>query len=231
MKLSSWEDGEEVLFTDDDGGKTLKTYVTKYKSGNDYKVFIRQILIWDNTPKKRYSDILTISYLDGMSLESINGYSNVNMTVSYDLTKYSKVGWKNKEPKYKVKTTTTRETLSYSGSNKDMYNHVLGDYFAFKFKLPEDTYTNGSSRRYYMIYKNTYTNFRISMESTFITNSNNITGTSFQSHYVHQTGSGEFDWGKISFTSTKPFITYQTDFWIDDPSYDQALFNDINVRF
>ena len=225
------EKTSDISGTDSDGDKQLCTYITTYKENSDFKVFVRQKVVWNNVPKKRYSDILTISYLDNMSLLTTNGNADVSMSLSYDLTKYSKVGWKHKEPKYKIKTTVTKEALNYTGMNHDVYNHVLGKYFAFKFDLPKDTSTDGSSSRYYMVYKNTYSNFKVVMESNFITNFSDLSGTSFQSHYIHQTGSGKIDWGKISFTSTAPFLTYQTSFWINDPTFDKPLFNDFCIRF
>lgn len=214
-----------------EGDKKLETYITTYKDNSDIKAFVRQKVIWSNVPSKRYSDILTISYLDNMSLETINGNANVSMTISYKLTKYSKTGWKHKNPKYKERTSVLNKSENHSGENHDMYNHALGKYFAFKFNLPNDTYTNGSSSRYYMIYKNTYSDFNITMESNFISNYSDLIGTSFQSHYVHQVGDGNIDWGKITFTSTALYLTYQTSIWANDPSFDSLLFNDFSVRF
>lgn len=214
-----------------DGSKKLETYITTYIENSSVKAFVRQKVVWNDVPSKRYSDILTVRYLDNMSLETINGNANVSMSISYKLIKYSKTGWKHKNPKYKERTSVLNKTENYNGENHDMYNHALGKYFAFKFNLQNDTYTNGSSSRYYMIYKNTYSDFNITMESNFISNYSNLTGTSFQSHYIHQVGDGNIDWGKITFTSTAPYITYQTSFWVNDPSFDSPLFNDFSVRF
>lgn len=218
-------------YIDSDGSKEMTTYVSKYRENNLDKVFIKQKVVWNKVPKKRYSDILTISYSSNVMLKAEDGYCDVEMSLSYDETKYSKVGYKYKTPKYKEKTEINTIKNIYTGKDKAMYNHELGKYFAFKFDLPSDSYVNNSTKRYYAIGKTTYSNIKISLESTFVSLSSDNIGAAFQSHYVHQSGKGNFDWGKITFTNTAPFIIYNTTLWENDPSYDEALFNDFNVYF
>lgn len=69
------------------------------------------------------------------------------------------------------------------------------------------------------------------METTFDTNISTLTGTEIKSYYTHQTGKGTFDWGKITFSSQPPYLVYQTTWYIDDPSYEQSLYNSINIKF
>jgi hypothetical protein len=59
---------------------------------------------------------------------------------------------------------------------------------------------------------------------SFFTRTNSgTTGLTFSEFYAHQSGSGSIDWGKISLTSTPPFINYETNFWINDPTFDEAV--------
>lgn len=221
----------DATYFDSDGSKQLTTYVSKYKEDGLDKVFVKQNVIWDKTPDKRLSDILTITYSNNVMLKAVDGYADVEMSLNYTETKYSKVGYKHKTPKYKEKTKVNEVKNVYSGKDKTMYNHDLGRYFAFKFDLPSNSYINNSTKGYYAISRTTYSNFKVTLESTFISMSSSNIGCAFQAHYVHQTGKGSFDWGKITFTNTAPYIIYNTSFWKNDPSYEEALFNDINVYF
>jgi hypothetical protein len=221
----------EKQYTSSDATKSMTTYVSYVKVGSEYKIYVKQNINWTSVPTKRFSDILAINYTDNIRLGEANNYPDVEMHLKYTKSVYTKTGWKHKNPKYTTNTTTTDEDLKYLGDSQSAYNHKVGEYFAFKFDLPTDTSTNGSSQRYYLIKKVTYTNFKVSMESTFDTNFSNLTGTEMQSHYIHQTGSGKIDWGKLTFTTSAPYISYSTSFWVDDPSFEQALFNSIYLRF
>ena len=221
----------EKQYVTSDATKTMTTYVSYVKVGNEYKIYVKQNVNWTSVPSNRFSDILAINYTDNVRVGETNGYPDVEMHLKYTKSVYSKTGWRHKRPKYTERKTTTNEDLKFLGDSQSAYNHKVGDYFAFKFDLPKNTSTNGSSQRYFLIKKVTYSNFQISMESTFDTNFSNLTGTEMQSHYVHQTGSGKIDWGKLTFTTSAPYISYSTNFWIDDPSFEQALFNSIYLRF
>lgn len=52
-----------------------------------------------------------------------------------------------------------------------------------------------------------------------------------QAYYSHQTGTGHFDWGKISFQTSAPYIVYSTNIWVDDPTYDNGIMNSIKISF
>ena len=153
------------------------------------------------------------------------------MSFSYDEIKYSKTGWRNKRPKYKEKTTTNRIENKYSGLDTSAYKHENGKAISFHMPLPEDKYSNGSSSRYYLINKTTYTNFKAALETSYLVNFDALKLASFKSVYSSNKKKISFDWGKITISPTIPFINWDPEIMYGKNFYNDELIIDFNVRF
>lgn len=227
---SSSTGGNISSYSDIDWNKNMVTIITKYKENGVNMFFVKQKVTWVNSPEKRYSDILTISYLDNVILQSTSlGKPDIEMRFSYkqtDSQTYKYIF----SPAVNSSDVTYYDNV-YNGENTEMYNHKLGSYISFKFNLPKDDIRSFSSNTYYFIESTNYTDFQISMEATFKCNDNSIISTAIESQYVHQVQAGSFDWGSVSFSATPPYISYQTTFYKNDPAYDEGLYNYMNVEF
>lgn len=208
-------------FSTSDGTKIMDTYVSFVRVTSGYKLYVKQNVTWKSAPKDRYSDILSIRYTNNIRVAEYNSYPDVEMHLKYT-KKEVELETSNKVPKYYY------EDKEYTGKDQSAYEHKIGNYFAFQFDLPRD----GSDHpRAAHRYKRNYYDFYVTMETTFDTNISNLTGTELQAYYVHQIDSGHIDWGKLTFTTTSPYISYSTDIWIDDPGFEAALFRSISVSF
>lgn len=231
-KLYSYvANNNEKSYQTNDSTKTMTTYVSYVKTGNEYKIYVKQNVNWTSVPAERFSDLFAINYTNDLRVSEKDNYPDVELHLKYTKDSYSKIGWKYKSPRYKVKTSTTNEDIKFTGESETAYNHKLAVYFSFRFDLPKNVDLNGSSQRYYYVKRETYTNFYVSMEATFDTNNSSLTGTEMQTHYVHQTGTGEFDWGSLTFTTTAPFISYSTKILTRNPTFERGLFNRMYIRF
>lgn len=206
-------------FSTSDGTKEMDTYVSFAKVASGYKIYVKQNVNWYTDPAKRYTDILSIRYTNNIRVADYNGYPDVEMHLNYHKTVDE---FKNTYKKHSEDDVIK----SYTGKDTSAYEHKLGDYIAFQFALPSNSWEETSK-----IIVTTYDSFHISMETTFDTNFSNLTGTEMQSYYVHQTDSGHIDWGKLSFMTTPPYIEYSTSFWVDDPGFETALFRSISIEF
>ncbi len=210
-------------FSTSDGTKVMDTYVSFAKVASGYKIYVKQNVNWYTDPAKRYTDILSIRYTNNIRVADYNGYPDVEMHLNYHKTVDE---FKNTYKKHSEEDVIK----SYTGKDTSAYEHKLGDYIAFQFALPSNSWEEASFWDSKIIVT-TYDSFHISMETTFDTNISNLTGTELQAYYVHQIDSGHIDWGKLTFTTTSPYISYSTDIWIDDPGFEAALFRSISVSF
>lgn len=229
----SYISNDEKKYVTSDTSKEMITYVSKVKINDDYKIFVKQNVKWNQDPSDRMHDLIVLNYTSNLRLDEANGYPNVEMNFNYLEKVYKKTGWKHKTPKYTIYTNDVNHTDTYNGSNQDKYNHSIGNYFGFGVDLPKNTSIDGSSSRFYLIEKHTYTNFNISMEATLSTNFKNMSGAELQTRYSHQSVDKEINWGEITFTTTPPFISYSyTGFlWIKHNSFDSGLFSSIILNF
>lgn len=231
--IVSYESNEEKKYVSLDDSKKMITYVSKIKSNDEYLIYVKQNVTWNKEPNDRMHDLITLNYTNNLRIDEKDNYPNVEVTFRYKEVKYKKTGWKHKNPKYTEKTFNINHKVELNGKNQDKYNHSVGNYIGFEVDLPSDSYLNGSSSRYYLIEKHTYTNFYITMETVLKTNHKNMTGTEIQTRYAHQSVDKEINWGEVTFTTTPPFITYNyTGFlWIQHNSFDSGLYNSISIDF
>lgn len=229
--MSYESNNTEKIYSTSDSSKKLTTYVSYVKVDNEYKIYVKQNIDWITTPTARLSDIISIGYTDNIRVGEDNLYPDLEVNVTYTQTHYYKIGWKYGPGDYDEGTEVEKIKETYDGSDQSMINHEVGEYIAFQLDLKDNVIIDGSSRRYYFIDKKTYSDIKITMETTFDTNISTLTGTEIKSYYTHQTGKGTFDWGKITFSSQPPYLVYQTTWYIDDPSYEQSLYNSINIKF
>lgn len=222
-------------YSTSDSSKTMKTTVSKVYDKSIQKILVKQDICWNTVPKDRCEDIVALSYTSNMRLEETNGNPDVEMTFTYNEEKYSKAGWRvgHTNNRYKESTRNISHKEVYNGSNHDKYSHNLGSHIAFKCKLPKDTSTDGSSRRYYLVHRSKYNQFNITLETVLLPNFSDLTGTEIQARYSHQTVEKEINWGEVSFTTTPPFISYNYTgwFWQTHNSFDSGLFSSISLNF
>lgn len=209
--------------------RTLTININYIKVDNEYKIFVKQDLIWNQSPNERFIDIFNIGYTSDVRLDTSKNEST-KLTLSYKRKDYSKIGRKHKNPKYKEKTTEQNIVETYDMSSKN-FDHKVGSGIAFKFNLKKEYYSNGSSQRYYLINKTSYSNFKVTLESIYFTNSASLIGTEFQARYIHQTNDYEIDLGAVTFSFTPPYISFSTRFVIPKPKFDEGMFISVSLRF
>lgn len=164
-------------------------------------------MFWVTEPKERMTDIAAIRYTNNLRVAD-DGYGNpdAEMHLRY---------------KYITPMNETEIDNQYNGSDS-VYNHKLGEYFAFETPLPCDLFDS--------IIK--YSNFYVSLEIAFDTNFSNLTGTEIQSYYGHQTKGETIDisWG-LSF-SVPPAIGFSIGFDKDKtPIFETPLFRSVSIIF
>lgn len=209
-------------FSTSDGTKLMDTYVSFVRVTSGYKLYVKQNVYWNSAPRDRYTDILSIRYTNNIRVAEYNSYPDVEMHLKYTKHVAEMKGQITKSEKYYY------EDKTYTGKDQSAYEHKIGNYFAFQFALPHNSsFPPKESERTVTKYQD----FCITMETTFDTNISNLTGTELQSYYVHQNDSGHIDWGKLTFTTSPPYISYSTNFWINDPGFEAALFRSISVSF
>lgn len=210
-------------FSTSDGTKIMDTYVSFVRVTSRYKLYVKQNVTWKSAPKDRYSDILSIRYTNNIRVAEYNSYPDVEMHLKYTMYEMDMRDTKN------IKNKNYNVDKAYTGKDQSAYEHKIGDYFAFQFELPVST--PPPSPGFPVTFMIWQSDFCVTMETTFDTNISNLTGTELQAYYVHQNDSGHIDWGKLSFTTSPPYISYSTDIWINDPGFEAALFRSISVSF
>lgn len=224
-----------IQYSTSDSSKIMKTTISKVYDKTIQKILVKQDVYWNTVPKDRCYDLIALNYTNNLRVAESNGNPDVEMTFRYEEEKYSKTGWRtgHTNNRYKERTSYINHVETYNGSNHDKYNHEIGSYIAFKCQLPKNKSTNGSSRRYYMVYRSNYSKFQISMETVLLANFNNLTGCEIQARYSHQYKENDINWGDISFTTTPPFISYSNSFlfWKTNNTFESGLFNSISLDF
>ena len=220
--------GPNKIYYANDSTKEMRTTVTYIKADDLYKVFIKQDIYWDEPPRFRYSDIVAVKYTDDFRLDELNQLPNIEFNMSYKEDYLYQLGaiWD-----YNLEEKTTQYNIKYTGADRDKYAYNIGDYVGFRFDLPDDQHIDGSSNTFVSLLKYSYYDFKISMESTFVTKSTTTKGMEMASYYVHQTGMGTFDWGQLSFTYLPPYVSYSTSLFKNDPTFESALYSSMSMTF
>lgn len=208
-----------------DGKRTMKSTLSYVKTGtNVYRFLLKTDVKWDTIPKERLSDIIGYQYDSNFVLTKDSGYPDIEIHQKYHYYYYHYI----KTSGGKATTNTQNEDIDikHTGSDSDAYNIDLQKHhIGFEFALPEDynhTYSHKNNRN---IEKKEYTDFSYSIECFFGNAQSSFKKGPFQTVFLHQNNTGRIDWGKIKFTLTKPYFDYETNFWIDDPGFEEGISN------
>ena len=206
--------------------KYLTVTGTFYKNqGNLGTFFIKVNLTWLKTPKKRLIDVISINFSDNVQITSeyINGnqYPAFDSKFTYD-ERYIKI-YVNliDDPEY-IDQTTSHEIL-IDGDDTSNYAYKIDQGLGVNYNLPADIYSDLSGIGYTLRYEYYYSNFYLTLSADFIPKQTGLNAATFAGTYQHQTVTGHFDWGNVSFSPAPPYFSYSTHFWVNDPTFDETL--------
>lgn len=214
--------------------KHLKITGSYYKEqGNLGTFFVKVNLEWLRPPKERLNDIISINIADNLQIKSeyINGsqYPKFNSKLMYD-EKYSMMYSSPISEDEYIEELISHEVV-YNGDDINNYTYKIDQGIGVSFQLPSDVETNLSQNNSVLIYNYNYTNFYITLSAEFIPKQQGINATTFAGTYQHQTGKGKIDWGNVTFSTTPPYFSYSTSFWVNDPTFEtignQIFFEDL----
>ena len=211
-----------------DGTKEMVTTLSLVETDGKHRLLLlKSNVVWQELPKERFSDLITFQFTDNYFLRKKNNYPDIEMGFNYHYYHYY----------YHHSISThhysTNEDIKnqYDGSNTNVYHLDLQkSCLTFQFDLPKDYSREFSRSGRKTIEKKIYSAFSATMEATFENVHADAVGGAFQSLYTHQIDTGRIDWGKISFTWSKPFIQYETNFFVDDPGFEEPLANYMTIR-
>ena len=194
-----------------DSKRLMEVYVSFTKVSRGYKIYVKQNVYWLSDPGYRGDDILSINYTNNIRVGFVGDYYDAEMHLRYQKWDLTSNGY-----------VYHYIDNQYTGESTESYIHKLGESFSFKATLPVNT-----------IYSH-FIDFSLSMEVAFDTNKSTLTGTEIQSYYGHQIkGESVKDWGKFTFSTAKPFVSYSKDINLGDnlPIYDNGLYKGVNITF
>lgn len=195
--------------------KTYTMYAVFFvEKGNVGEFYLRTTVDWLVNPNHRFVDLLTIGFMDNVMLKpvQVDGqyFPSINSTFTYKETYTS-----NYSP---TKIKEYRIQLDGSDVNNYAYSPNEG-LLGLEYDLPSNFGAGGGG--YYFNYL--YSDFHINLQTEWTPTTTAINGTTFSGWYSHQIGAGSIDWGQVSISPTPPYFSYNTSFWVDDPTFDSGI--------
>lgn len=203
-------------YYDSDGTKALSTNITLEKLNIGYKMSVKQTVEWQVAPPDRYNDILGLNYTEGLIVNSVDGCHDITATLNYTENEYDG----------KKLVGSHNKSIVYTGEDIYSYSHGIRaniSQIAFLFPLPRAEFSDSG-------HKIKTDNISISLETTFLTKSSDLTGAGLQSIFMHQNGSGKIIWDRLYFNA-KPTVSYRNKVWVNDPEFDTTLSSYISINF
>ncbi len=217
-----------VEFTKSDAYKTMTITVTiSQKDEGYYYLYVDQDLIWNNVPEDRYSDILAINYDDDLYITSTDGYLDIDAFLGYTEKNTVKTGSTLFDSVKTTETVTEHKFYYDSYDESKLITHKIDEYLAFQANLPKDEYYSTVLRTE----TTEYSDFRISLSTIFKTQHQNQGGAMLQGYYGHQEKKLHFEPGKLSFTTSPPYISYSVDLPEYETVFDDVMYRDFSIDF
>ncbi len=182
--------------------------------GNNGEFYVSVEFEWLKEPSRRYVDLITIGFMDNIMLAEslIDNQFYPDLYSKFTYTQYNYATY--------IGSTSTYHVEEIDGSDYTDYSYNINEgLLGFEYDMPVDTYAGG--RGY--VYINTYTNFKMFVETRWTPTVSTISGTTISASYSHQIGSGRIDWGRINVSPLPPYISYSTSFWVNDPNFDDGI--------
>lgn len=183
-----------------------------YDIGTQGQFYVNVKMKWLTTPSRRYTDVIAIGFLGNVQLANYNGTSNPDIYSEFTYKNYSSMSGQGTTITYPEEKVYPHNTSSYV---YDLSERKL----LVPYDLPQDIVGAGGGYSVASI----NSNFEFLLEARFNPTITNLAGATFAGTYLHQIGSGYPDWGNLSITTTPPFFSYSTSFWVNDPSYDSGI--------
>ena len=218
-------------FTDSDATKVMTVTRSYVKSNDIYLFYIKQDIDWLAEPTDRNIDLLAATFDSNLSMDTLSESNiyDLQINIRYKHTRNSFAGymWEVEDVE-----NVTYKSYTYDGEDHSVYYYnAARDTLAVKMDLPNDTYVNNNVGLWVDYDRNTYTDFKFSMSYHLYTNNTVSTGANIQAYYFHQISSYDFDLGNIVFSTTPPFVSYETS--IIDKSFEMEtpLFCEVGTKF
>lgn len=215
------------MYTASDSEKVMTTTTSYVAADDGYYVYVKQYVKWNSIPDVRYNDIIAVAYDDDLSIVMNGNYPDIEVNCSYRKKYICKSG-----PLWDIETKEGDDIieLNYTGED-NVFEYSLDDYIAFKFDLPDDLDDIGNTDWYIYSNHEDYSEFKISLETTFQTVIPNQVSANLITYYVHQINDVTYTTSSLSFNLTPPYITYNLGIEEAKPAFDIPLFSVAGIEF
>ncbi len=193
-----------------DSTKKMTSTITKIsESNNDLgKYNVKIEVLWLDTPKERFLDIICLNFDDTLLVDTIAGTLDFKVTLSFT----------EQVTKELEKVTKDREMI-IDGTSITKYSYGLNGSLAIKLDLPKNKIYDYSilPRERYYLYE--YTNFKVILEVNLIPRYTNTINYTFSPVYLHQDIKGNFIWNNFNVKN----MSYSEQFWDNNPHFAKPL--------